>query len=272
MPWMEVEKDYRLRGSGRPGEPARPLRRAPPADRLPRLLWTGGHDLHGAAALSGAGVRGLLVHRRPDRAPGPPERARHDARVRLARAAGRDPGLEGALGLGLDPLVHDHRRLRHGLRRRRWHGTNAFIRDGDRIFRTYFIDGRGDEHLGTTWSYLDMTALGRQEEWEDSPEGYPQTPAVRVVELSRRVRRNGPGRVAGRSVVIAHIGGVPLEEILPAAGRRGRRAAGRPRLDNCAAATPTGAPGMTSKTTVRMRAHLPGTGRRGSSTPGPARR
>ena len=57
-----------------------------------------------------------------------------------------------------------------------WHGTNAFIRDGDKIFRTYFIDSRGDEAMGTTWSYLDMTALGRQEEWEDSPEGYPQTP------------------------------------------------------------------------------------------------
>ena len=57
-----------------------------------------------------------------------------------------------------------------------WHGTNAFIRDGDRVFRTYFIDARGDEALGSTWSYLDMTALGRQEEWEDSPEGYPQTP------------------------------------------------------------------------------------------------
>jgi predicted dithiol-disulfide oxidoreductase (DUF899 family) len=57
-----------------------------------------------------------------------------------------------------------------------WHGTNAFIRDGDRIFRTYFIYGRGDEQMGNPWNYLDMTALGRQEEWEDSPEGYPQTP------------------------------------------------------------------------------------------------
>jgi predicted dithiol-disulfide oxidoreductase (DUF899 family) len=57
-----------------------------------------------------------------------------------------------------------------------WHGTNAFIRDGDQVYRTYFINARGDEALGTTWSYLDMTALGRQEEWEDSPEGYPQTP------------------------------------------------------------------------------------------------
>ena len=57
-----------------------------------------------------------------------------------------------------------------------WHGTNAFIRDGDRVFRTYAIDARGDEAMGGTWSYLDMTAFGRQEEWEDSPEGTPQTP------------------------------------------------------------------------------------------------
>jgi predicted dithiol-disulfide oxidoreductase (DUF899 family) len=47
---------------------------------------------------------------------------------------------------------------------------------GDRIFRTYFVNNRGDEAMGSTWSYLDITALGRQEEWEDSPEGYPQTP------------------------------------------------------------------------------------------------
>jgi predicted dithiol-disulfide oxidoreductase (DUF899 family) len=59
-----------------------------------------------------------------------------------------------------------------------WHGTNAFFRDDDdRIFRTYFVDKRGDEAMGSTWSYLDITALGRQEIWEDSPEGYPQTQA-----------------------------------------------------------------------------------------------
>jgi predicted dithiol-disulfide oxidoreductase (DUF899 family) len=57
-----------------------------------------------------------------------------------------------------------------------WHGHNVFIRDGDKVFRTYFINNRGDEAMGSTWSYLDMTALGRQEQWEDSPEGYPQTP------------------------------------------------------------------------------------------------
>src|SRR3954469_12779540 len=57
-----------------------------------------------------------------------------------------------------------------------WHGTNAFIQDGDSVFRTYFVNDRGDEAMGSTWNYLDITALGRQEEWEESPEGYPQTP------------------------------------------------------------------------------------------------
>ena len=57
-----------------------------------------------------------------------------------------------------------------------WHGHNAFIHDGERIYRTYFINNRGDEAMGTVWSYLDLTALGRQETWEDSPEGYPQDP------------------------------------------------------------------------------------------------
>ena len=57
-----------------------------------------------------------------------------------------------------------------------WHATNALIRDGDSVYRTYIIDNRGDEAMGSTWNYLDITALGRQEGWEDSPEGYPQTP------------------------------------------------------------------------------------------------
>ena len=55
-----------------------------------------------------------------------------------------------------------------------WHGHNVFFRDGDRVFRTYFINSRGDEAMGTIWSYLDATPLGRQETWEDSPEGVPK--------------------------------------------------------------------------------------------------
>jgi predicted dithiol-disulfide oxidoreductase (DUF899 family) len=60
-----------------------------------------------------------------------------------------------------------------------WHGHNVFIHDGDRIFRTYLINGRGDEAMGTVWSYLDASPLGRQEVWEDSPAGYPQEPPYR---------------------------------------------------------------------------------------------
>jgi predicted dithiol-disulfide oxidoreductase (DUF899 family) len=55
-------------------------------------------------------------------------------------------------------------------------GLNAFLRDGAEIYRTYFTTNRGLEVIGPVWSFLDRSALGRQETWEDSPEGYPQTP------------------------------------------------------------------------------------------------
>jgi predicted dithiol-disulfide oxidoreductase (DUF899 family) len=54
-------------------------------------------------------------------------------------------------------------------------GLSAFLRDGDGVFRTYFTTQRGVEALGTVWTLLDVTPLGRQESWEDSPDGYPQT-------------------------------------------------------------------------------------------------
>jgi predicted dithiol-disulfide oxidoreductase (DUF899 family) len=54
-------------------------------------------------------------------------------------------------------------------------GLSAFLRDGGSVFRTYFTTQRGVEALGTVWTLLDVTPLGRQEDWEDSPEGYPQT-------------------------------------------------------------------------------------------------
>jgi predicted dithiol-disulfide oxidoreductase (DUF899 family) len=60
-----------------------------------------------------------------------------------------------------------------------WHGTNVFFRHNGRIFRTYFVNNRGDEQMGGTWNYLDITPLGRQERWEDSPAGYPQTPTYK---------------------------------------------------------------------------------------------
>ena len=75
-----------------------------------------------------------------------------------------------------------------------WHGTNAFIRDeGDRIFRTYMISGRGDEVFVGTWNLLDMTALGRQEDWEDSPEGYPQTKPYQWWRWNDTYKEQGDG-------------------------------------------------------------------------------
>ncbi len=54
-------------------------------------------------------------------------------------------------------------------------GLSVLLRDGDSVYRTYFTNGRGVEALGSVWSFLDLTPYGRQETWEDSPEGWPQT-------------------------------------------------------------------------------------------------
>jgi predicted dithiol-disulfide oxidoreductase (DUF899 family) len=54
-------------------------------------------------------------------------------------------------------------------------GLSVFLRDANEVFRTYFTAARGVEALGPVWTLLDITPLGRQEKWEDSPEGHPQT-------------------------------------------------------------------------------------------------
>jgi predicted dithiol-disulfide oxidoreductase (DUF899 family) len=55
-------------------------------------------------------------------------------------------------------------------------GLSVFLHDGASVFRTYFTSGRGVEALGSTWTFLDLRPLGRQEDGEDSPEGRPQSP------------------------------------------------------------------------------------------------
>jgi predicted dithiol-disulfide oxidoreductase (DUF899 family) len=62
----------------------------------------------------------------------------------------------------------------------------VFIRDGDRVFLTYETRGRGVEALGSVWTFLDLTPLGRQEEWEDTPPGRPQTPPYQWWRLHDR--------------------------------------------------------------------------------------
>ena len=55
-------------------------------------------------------------------------------------------------------------------------GLSCFVRDGDRIFRTYFTQGRGVDALLATYVLLDRTLFGRQEDWESSPAGWPIAP------------------------------------------------------------------------------------------------
>jgi len=54
-------------------------------------------------------------------------------------------------------------------------GLSVLIRDGEDVYRSYFTCGRGVEALGSVWTFLDLTPFGRQEDWEDAPEGTPQT-------------------------------------------------------------------------------------------------
>jgi predicted dithiol-disulfide oxidoreductase (DUF899 family) len=49
-------------------------------------------------------------------------------------------------------------------------GLSCFLRMGDRVFHTYSTFGRGAEMLGGSYYWLDLTALGRQEDWEE-PKG-----------------------------------------------------------------------------------------------------
>lgn len=55
------------------------------------------------------------------------------------------------------------------------HGVSYLVRDGDRVFRTFFVGDRGCESIISTFTLLDNTVFGRQEQWEDAPAGWPQT-------------------------------------------------------------------------------------------------
>jgi predicted dithiol-disulfide oxidoreductase (DUF899 family) len=50
----------------------------------------------------------------------------------------------------------------------------CYLRDGDRVFRTYTTTGRGNEPADGSYGLLDMSPYGRREAWEDNPEGWPE--------------------------------------------------------------------------------------------------
>ena len=53
--------------------------------------------------------------------------------------------------------------------------VNVFLRDRERVFRTWHTNGRGTEQLSHTFAFVDLLPYGRQEDWQDSPEGWPQS-------------------------------------------------------------------------------------------------
>ncbi len=170
MPWMAVDKDYAFEG---PNGSARLLdlfegRRQLIVYRAffePGVFGWPNHACRGCSL--GADQVSNLAHLN----------ARDTTLVYASRAPQADIAqLKGRMGWEMPwYTITDSFDAEFGVDE--WHGHNVFIRAADgRVFRTYYTNNRGDEALGTVWSYLDLTALGRQEEWEDSPEGYPQTP------------------------------------------------------------------------------------------------
>lgn len=58
--------------------------------------------------------------------------------------------------------------------------VNVFLRvagsTGDAVYRTWHTDGRGTEQLSSSFALIDLLPWGRQEEWQDSPAGWPKSP------------------------------------------------------------------------------------------------
>jgi predicted dithiol-disulfide oxidoreductase (DUF899 family) len=69
--------------------------------------------------------------------------------------------------------------------------VNVLLRDGDTVYRTWHTDGRGTEQLSHTFPLIDLLPYGRQEEWQDVPDGWPQAPAYSHWWSSDRYARYG---------------------------------------------------------------------------------
>jgi predicted dithiol-disulfide oxidoreductase (DUF899 family) len=72
-------------------------------------------------------------------------------------------------------------------------GLSVFLRDGGNVYRTYFTDGRGVDRLRFDMNMFDLTPLGRQEEWEDTPDGWPRTEGYFEV-----IKKDGPDTTPSR--------------------------------------------------------------------------
>jgi predicted dithiol-disulfide oxidoreductase (DUF899 family) len=170
MPWLAVEREYAFEG---------------PEGRVSLLdLFGGRRQLIVYRSFFEPGVRGWPEHacvgcsNVADQVAHPAHlNARDTSLAFVSRAPQTDiERLRARMGWGHIPWYTLTDQFDRDFGVDEWHGTNAFIRIGDDVFRTNLVKDRGDELMGNTWAYLDITALGRQEAWEDSPAGYPQSP------------------------------------------------------------------------------------------------
>ena len=243
MPRMAVEKDYRFEGPDGPASLLDLFDGPPPADRLPLLLRA-----RRRRGWPEQRLRRLLVRRRPGRPPRPPERARHDARVRLARAAGGHRALEGADGLGASPGTRSPTTSTP---------TSASTSGTAPTPSSARATGSSAPTSSTAAATRRWAAPGLPRHHRARPPGgvgglaggLPADPAVPVVELPRRVRRARRDRPHRRRAAR----GAP-----PVGCRRGRRAAGRARAGSCCACDADGSPDDEREHDAAHGAHVPG--------------
>jgi len=67
--------------------------------------------------------------------------------------------------------------------------VNVFLRQGDAVYRTWHTNGRGTEQLSHMFALIDLLPYGRQEQWQDSPDGWPQYPTYSRWASSAEIAR-----------------------------------------------------------------------------------
>ena len=165
LPMVEVDAQTPLVGADGPGATGRRVRGTQATARvLPHVA---------RRQTRGGAVRGLHVLHRARAGAVVPAQPRRHVRDVLPGPVRGERALPRLHGLG-DAVVLRARLARRVARRARVRRYGCYLRDGDRVFETYWSTSRGAEAGATSYHLLDLTVYGRQEQWEDSPEGWPQ--------------------------------------------------------------------------------------------------
>ena len=183
MPWLAVEKAYEFEGPEGTESLLDLFDGRTPADRLPRVLrarrrrLARPRDAVGCSMVADQVAHVAHLNARDTTLVFASRAPQADIERLKARMGWEMPWYTMTDGFDADFGVDE------------WHGTNVFIRDGDRVFRTYFINSRGDEVMG---EHLELPRHHRARTSGGVgglARGLPADAAVRVVELARRIRR-----------------------------------------------------------------------------------